>query len=107
MLRSMLLRKRGFNVVEADGYAAAMIAASHQTIRCAIVDLRLPTEQDGMRLIGDLKRRDPSMLIFVLTGIRFPAAEREAELELADAVFSKGEAVEALLERLNQLRQDV
>ncbi len=107
MIRSMLFRQSGFHVLEAQSYQSAMKAALAERIQCAVIDLRLPTEQDGLRLIRDLKADQPAVLIYVLTGSRIPSVTASPELALADEVFGKGQAISTLLERVNQLRQDV
>jgi CheY-like chemotaxis protein len=56
-LRSMLLERSGFQTMgAADPVSAAELAAS-QKPECAVIDLRLPTEERGLWLISELKTR--------------------------------------------------
>jgi DNA-binding NtrC family response regulator len=89
-VRCMLLARSGFETLPAaDAATAIELAAAHKP-RCAVVDLRLPTEERGLRLILDLKTLDPSMHVFVLTGGDGRRLARASERTLIDAVLAKG-----------------
>ena len=109
-IRSLLLRQSGFTVVEAESDRAAMAAVELQLIDCAVVDLRLPTERDGCRLIRYLKESNPDIAIVILTGsLRTGAVGRWPEMALVERVFGKGESAAPLLQYLRSVRarQDV
>lgn len=103
MIRAMLFRQSGFHVVEAVSGAAAMEAALITKLTCAVLDLRLPTEAEGLELIRNLKSAQPAVRIFVLTGSQSATVSSMPELALADGVFPKGCSIAALLENLNAL----
>ena len=109
-IRSMLFRQYGFKVLEAERCHTALAAAEVARPDCAVLDLRLPDQQDGLRLICDLKRVLPNLLIYVITGSRLQVFTGFPELALTEAIFSKGTSIVPLLERLMDLRatrQDV
>ncbi len=54
-LRGMLLRQNGIETIEAGDEVSAVELAMSQHPDCAIIDLRLPTEELGLRLIRELK----------------------------------------------------
>ncbi len=47
-VRSMLLRQNGFEAIEAADIDSAMQKAFLHKPECAIIDLRLPTEEAGL-----------------------------------------------------------
>ena len=99
-LRCMLLAQSGFDTLPAaDAAAATELAAAHKP-RCAVVDLRFPTQERGLQLIHDLKILDPSMHVFVLTGGDGGRLAQAPERTLIDAVLTKGSASAVLIEKL-------
>ena len=50
-LRCMLLERSGFEAMGAGDYVSAVELAAIQKPECAVVDLRLPTEELGLRLV--------------------------------------------------------
>jgi two-component system response regulator RegA len=102
-LRSLLLAKRGFQTFEASDANAAVRIATLQHPDCAVVDLRIPTEAAGLRLIRDLKSIDSNLHVFVLTGADPTRFARIAESSLVDEVIVKGASTASLVEKLRSL----
>src|SRR5690349_10127376 len=67
-LRALLLQQRGFETFEAPDCASALAIAVTARPDCAVLDLRLPTEDAGLALITDLKKLDPNLHVLLLTG---------------------------------------
>ena len=103
MIRGMLLRESGFEVAEAATGAAALEEAATGQIDCAVIDLRLPTEQEGMALIGKLKEQWPELVVMVLTGGSAESVAGRTEMSGVEAVFEKGRSIAPLVERLRGL----
>jgi two-component system response regulator RegA len=61
------MRDRGFEATGVGDYPAALEAAQADSPELALVDLRLPGE-DGLAVVRELKRLDPSTVVVVLTG---------------------------------------
>ena len=99
-LRCMLLERSGFETFAAeDAISAIELAVGHRP-QCAVVDLRMPTEERGLQLISDLKKLDPSMHVFVVTGGDSRRLARTREGALIDAVITKGSASAVLIQKL-------
>ena len=98
-IRGMLFRHSGFQTLEASNVSAALNLAESQEPSCALIDLCLPTEQDGLYLIRQIKKRYPAMRVFVLTG-RKVEAQSCPELQSADGFFVKGSSIRDVISRL-------
>lgn len=68
---------RGLDVTSADGYEAAMAAATADAPELALVDLRLPT-RSGLDVVRGLKAIEPTTVVIVLTGYGSIATAVEA-----------------------------
>lgn len=101
LLRGMLLRESGFETLEESDPIAALEAAATYKPECAILDLRLPTEQRGLQLIRDLKTLDPAICIFVLTGGDPTRFARYPERTLVDEIVVKGSSFANLTQKLH------
>jgi two-component system, response regulator RegA len=102
-LRCMLLSHSGFETIGvADADSAIDLATEHKP-ECALLDLRLPTEELGLRLVRDLKKLHPSMHLFVLTGADARWLAKAPETRLIDGIVTKGSSSAALIQRLNEL----
>jgi DNA-binding NtrC family response regulator len=88
-VRSMLFTRQGLTSLSASGAQAALQLAAAERPHCALLDLRLPSEEAGLRLIRGLKGLDPAMKIVVLTG-RTASLKAAPELAMVEAVFEKG-----------------
>jgi CheY-like chemotaxis protein len=99
VIRGALLRQSGFQTTEASNVPAALRMAEAEKPSCALIDLCLPTEQDGLYLIREIKQRYPAMLVFVLTG-RAVDGGSVPELRCVDGIFVKGSAIREVISRL-------
>jgi len=103
-LLSMLLQRGGFEAIgAADSVSAAELAATLKP-ECAVVDLRLPTEERGLWLICELKRLDPAVHIIVLTGGNPERLARQTVASLIDEIIVKGAASGPLIRKLEALK---
>ena len=99
-VREMLLKQAGFEALTASGTAAALEVATVERPACALVDLRLPDEKSGLRLIRELKKKHPSMRIIVLTGGNLERVNRLPERALMEEVIAKGSSAAMLIRRI-------
>jgi CheY-like chemotaxis protein len=104
-IRQMLLAKFGFETIVASDAKSALVVAVKQRPACAIVDLRLPTQDAGLALIRELKKLDRELHILVLTGSNSSVLENRPERSLIDAVIEKGSPSAALMQRLKQIER--
>jgi CheY-like chemotaxis protein len=102
-LRSQLLRRSGLEALEATDAKSAVRIALLEKPGCAVVDLRLPTVELGLKLIRDLKQIDPGMHILVLTGMNPGGLARSPERKLVDQVIVKGSSSAQLIHALKRL----
>lgn len=66
-LLSRFLTRKGFSVSVAGDAAEALAAVKEQTYHVALTDIVLPG-MDGIALIDQLKERNPSVIIIMMTG---------------------------------------
>jgi CheY-like chemotaxis protein len=102
-LRSMLLERSGFEAIGAADHVSAAELAASQKPECAVIDLRLPTEERGLWLITELKRIDPAIHIVVLTGGNPERLARQTAASLVEEVVLKGASSEPLIRKLKSL----
>ncbi len=102
-LRSMLLEHHGFEPACASDPEAAIEMARSNQPGVAVVDLRLPTEDQGWRLISRLKQALPEVWIVVLSGSSRTCAANRPESDLVNAWVTKGGGVSVLIDALNHL----
>lgn len=102
-LRSLLLKHCGFECFEASTMASALKIAADQTPRCAMVDLRLPTEGAGLELIRKLRDCDPQLWIVVLTGADPARFRKLPEAALVDDLLTKPVHSAEMVARLNAI----
>jgi DNA-binding response OmpR family regulator len=102
-LRSMLLGRSGFEILEAADRNAALKLAAEQRPECAVIDLRFPTESIGLQLIRELKELNSGMHLVVLTGADPEKFRLRPERKLVDQVIVKGASSAHLLERLRSI----
>lgn len=88
-IRALLLSQVGFDVLEAGDAASAKTIAGSGCPKAAVVDLRLPTVEDGLALIRDLKAMDSTMRIIVLTGSKTNVLEMRPERLLVEQLLIK------------------
>jgi CheY-like chemotaxis protein len=101
-IRSMLVAHQGLTSLAAEGPKSALELAEAERPSCAVMDLRLPTIQSGLRLIRDLRRVDPEIKIVVLTG-QTAGLETAPEMAMVEAVLEKGGPSKKLIETIQSL----
>jgi DNA-binding response OmpR family regulator len=102
-LRSMLLERSGFEMIRAADHVSAAELAASQKPECAVIDLRLPTEERGLWLIGELKRLDSAIHIIVLTGGNPERLARQSAANLVDEIIVKGASSGPLIRKLKAI----
>ena len=103
-LRCLLLERNGFTTVQAGDAASAVARAACDKPDCAVLDVRLPDEHSGLRLIRELKEALPSTRIIVFTGVPKRRLADKQELTLVDQVIEKNAGPAALIGALKDLR---
>jgi len=99
----MLLARSGFETIEAVDRPSAVELAAAEKPDCAVIDLRFPTEENGLQLIRELKNLNSSMHVFVLTGGDPDRFSERPERKLVDQVIVKGASSAYLVEELQSL----
>jgi DNA-binding NtrC family response regulator len=102
-LLCMLLARGGFEAIGAVDSVSAAELAGAQKPECAVVDLRLPTEDRGLWLIGELKRLDPAIHIIVLTGGNPERLARQTAANVIEEIIVKGAASGSLIRKLKSI----
>ena len=103
MLRRMLLEHHGFKPQCASNAEIALVIARESRPGVAVVDLRLPTEEQGWQLISRLKQTVPSVCIVVLSGLPRAASDAHPAQTLVHAWITKGGGARVLIDTLNGL----
>jgi DNA-binding NarL/FixJ family response regulator len=85
-----------------DGLAAIEVADELEPEAC-VLDLHMPL-LDGVTAAARLRRDHPSICLIALTADDDPQLHRAVREAGADAVLMKGEMVEALMQRLADVR---
>jgi CheY-like chemotaxis protein len=106
-IRSLLLERHGFVTSRAPDRASALELAQLYKPHCAIVDLRLPTVEAGLRLIRELKGLDAGIRIVVLTGANPNCLNNGPEAPLVDRVLLKPSSSALLVEHLKTLASEI
>ena len=104
VIRTMLLQQHGFSVIGAGTVESALSSARLQHPHSVVLDLRLPTEEDGLRLLSELKLANPDRPVYVFTGAGLSATAGLAELRSCNGVFQKGTSILPLVKALTALR---
>jgi len=107
IVRSLLLECAGFSVTRASDVSSALSAAETTEPECAVVDLRLPAEADGLRLIRELKGRNEKLELFVLTGADPNSLLARPEVHFVREVLLKPVPSGRLIECLKQVESEV
>ena len=102
-VRGMLLRQNGFEAIEAADVASAIDVAVRHKPECAVIDLSLPTQELGFRLIRELKALDSAIHLFLLTGTDPRAISQHSETDLVDEIVVKGDSSAYLIRKLKAL----
>jgi len=107
IVRSLLLECAGFTVMRAPDGPSAIALATTGKPHCAIVDLRLPTEEAGLQLIRELKSLNENIRLFILTGANPDRFLAQPEAGLVDEVLLKPASSARLIGRLKQLESQL
>jgi len=99
-IRALLLSQAGFEAFEAGDVAGAKIIAAAEHPQAAVVDLRLPTVEDGLALVRDLKALNPATRLVVLTGAGINVLARRPERLLVDQLMVKPAPTAALIDAI-------
>jgi Response regulator containing CheY-like receiver, AAA-type ATPase, and DNA-binding domains len=99
-IRALLLSQAGFEAFEAGDVAGAKIIAAAEHPQAAVVDLRLPTVEDGLALVRDLKALNPATRLVVLTGAGINVLARRPERLLVDQLLVKPAPTAALIDAI-------
>lgn len=101
-LRALALTKAGFSVATALDEKSALRIAGEQRPAVAVVDLRMPTQDAGLRVIKGLKKLDPEMRIILLSGVDPKSLVALPEWALVEHSIIKGNATKQLVEYLKK-----
>jgi class 3 adenylate cyclase len=96
---ALLLRKRGHQVREADGVAAAVDALDHEAFDLVLTDLRMP-DGGGLDVLRAARTRRSDASVILLTAYAGWDSAKEAMRLGAMDYFEKGHAPEDLLEQI-------
>jgi DNA-binding NtrC family response regulator len=95
--------ERAGHAVIAAGSAREALARCGGAFDVAIVDLRLP-DMDGLRLVGELKRRQPGCRVILITACRGPDVADAARDAGVFRILDKPFDLDALLATVEQAR---
>jgi DNA-binding NtrC family response regulator len=95
-LRKMLLERDGHQVLTAIDAAAARDRFREYAPDCVILDLRLPSPEDGLALVRGFREAAPGVRIVVLAGWGADL-EGRPERDLVDEVLAKPVRSERLI----------
>jgi DNA-binding response OmpR family regulator len=84
----MLLERHGHRVSTASDAATARDKFRETTPECVILDLRLPSPEDGLALVREFREAGPDVRIVVLAGWSADL-EGRPEQQLVDEVLAK------------------
>jgi DNA-binding NarL/FixJ family response regulator len=104
-LRELIDRQPELRVVAAASNGLEAIELADRLMPdAAVLDLHMPLV-DGVAAVARLRRDHPSLCLIALTGDSDRALHRAAAEAGADAVLEKSEMVDALVERLSDVRR--
>jgi len=102
-VRRLLLEGIGLQVLTAATVEAGVALARLHKPACAVVDLRLPTEADGVQLLRQLKALDPDIRLILLTGASEVHWRDLLSAGLVSDVIVKGTPISVLLDKLQAM----
>ena len=100
-IRKMLLERDGHLVVTATDADAARFQFQEKAPECVILDLRLPSPQQGLALVREFRSAAPNVRIVVLAGWRADLDGRP-ERNLVDEVLAKPVRSERLIDAVKK-----
>ena len=74
---AVVLRAKGYDVVEASGASSALTAFEDHQFELAIIDIYMPNV-DGVNLIKALRKASPDLPIIAMSGVLLNNSERTA-----------------------------
>jgi DNA-binding response OmpR family regulator len=99
-LRSQLLARHGFEALEAADAATAKTLVIEHRPPVVLLDLGLPTLDDGLALIRDLRSIDEEVRLIVLTGRFRSSFENRPEAKLVNDFLVKPTSTDRLVRTL-------
>lgn len=103
IVRCMVLSHHGFETRRAGDADGALRSVRETLPDVIILDLGLPTEQDGFRLIRELRTAHPDVSLIVLTGSNIGRLRGYPELEGIEDLLEKGSSCKVLLGALERI----
>ncbi len=105
-LRSLIEREPKLEIVgEARDGLEAIELAEQMEPDAVVIDLHMPL-LDGVTAVAKLRKDHPSLCLIALTGDEAPKLHEAVEEAGADGVLLKRELVDALVDRLTQVKAD-
>ncbi len=102
-LLAIYLRKQGFEVSAAGNAQATLAALQQKTPDLVVLDIGL-ADDDGLRLLTDIKRSHPAVKVIMLTGMGFVEdLLQEAVQKGADGYVSKDLPLDELLMAIERM----
>src|SRR6266566_677424 len=100
MTLSLMLEPYGFKVTSAATVPEALRLISQQTFDVLIADLNIGSAGDGFTIVSAMRRTQPHVVTFILTG--YPAFETalEAIRQQVDDYLIKPTEIESLVEKI-------
>src|SRR5262249_3748145 len=102
---SLLLKRRGHVIQEADGVIAATKALAGATFDVVITDLRMPDGQ-GLDVLRAARARNPDANVILLTAHPPPESANHAIPLGAFDYFEKGQEPDGLFQRIDKALQE-
>ncbi|MEP7366217.1 MAG: response regulator [Acidobacteriota bacterium] len=100
-IRELVLRRAGHRTAAANNAASALELFDAGRFDTVVLDLRLPTPEEGLRLIRGLRERSDTVQLIVLSG--WPAdIERQPERAMVQEVMAKPIKSERLIKKLSK-----
>jgi DNA-binding response OmpR family regulator len=87
-LAEVVLSREGYHVVTARDGNLALAFADREKFRLAVLDIKMEP-MTGVQLLGELKKRDPSMHVVMVTGYQTEDTRNECAKLGAEAYLTK------------------
>jgi two-component system, NtrC family, response regulator HydG len=105
MTLAILLRKRGHNVVQAEGVRVATKVLAECAFDLVVTDLRMP-DGDGLEVLRLAKAHCPDVVVILLTAYAGWESAKEAMRLGAYDYFEKGKEPEEFLHRIDKALEE-
>ncbi len=103
IIRCLLLSHYGFETRQAGDPDGAMRTACEYRPEIVLIDLGLPAEHDGLRLIAELQAAYPDVSLVLLTGSNVQRLKDRPELRNVADFLQKGDPCKELLKSLTRI----